>query len=615
MRQVLHFPEFTHTIERPSVGVLCGMTPERYQQVKFLFEKALELPSVHRSAFLAQSCIGDDELRGDVESMLRSDTQESSFLDNSPVESLTKLLEAQDAPPPNRIGQYEILREIGRGGMGAVYLGSRADDQYRKQVAIKIVLRDRENASVVERFRRERQILANLDHPNIALLLDGGATPEGLPYLVMEYVEGEAIDAYSDKQKLDVAARLRLFLTVCSAVQHAHQNLIVHRDLKPGNILVKRDATVKLLDFGIAKLVSTHPSGLNLDKTATALRLLTPECASPEQVRGDPVTTSTDVYQLGVVLYQLLTGHHPFAYKNRAAILQMLLSEEPDPPSKAVDRIAEEENLDGTVTVVRTPASVSATREGTPRALRARLLGDLDAITTRALAKDPAKRYPTVEQLAQDVRNHLENLPVTARAQTVGYQAEKFYRRNKRAVIAGVLVMCALVGGLAAAALQAHSARLEKAQAERRFDHVRTLVHAMLFDVHDAMSPLPDTTPARRAIVRKALDYLDALGSEAGKDDALLREIAAAYKRVGDLQGNPGGPNLGDAPAALTSYRTALALEEDLLRRHPVDDSARKEVAATSQAIGDLLIRSGSAAEAESYFQRARAIRADGKLN
>jgi non-specific serine/threonine protein kinase/serine/threonine-protein kinase len=585
------------------------MTPERYQKVKTLFEKALELPSLHRPAFLAQMCIGDDELRGQVESMLQSDTEETTFLDKSPIDPVSRLFEQREPPPPTRLGPYEVIRELGHGGMGAVYLAARADDQYRKQVAIKVVLRDRENANVLERFRRERQILANLDHPNIALLLDGGATPDGLPYLVMEYVEGQPIDEYCDTHKLTVSQRLKLFMTVCDAVQHAHQNLVIHRDLKPSNILVKKDGTVKLLDFGIAKLVSSHPQTQSLDKTATALRLLTPEFASPEQVKGDPVTTSTDVYQLGVVLYQLLTGHHPFAYKSRAAILQMLLSDEPQRPSLATTRIVEDDLSDGTKIIVRTPESISATREGTPQKLRQRLDGDLDAILLMALAKDPAKRYSSVEQFSTDIQRHLDDLPVHARTQTLSYIASKTFRRYKTGVIAAGLVVITLVGGIAMSAREAHIARLERAKAERRFSQVRHVANSFLFEVQDALAPLAGTTPARQLVVRKAMEYLDNLSKEASDDPSLEKELATAYQRVGDLQGNPNVANLGDSVGALKNYRKAMQIREELFKTYPKDPDLRRDLAAGEEAIGDLLITGGNLDGALESYQKSQTIR------
>ncbi|HUQ92077.1 MAG TPA: protein kinase [Bryobacteraceae bacterium] len=585
------------------------MSPERYQKVKTLFEKALELPSAHRPAFLAQSCIGDEHLRTEVESLLLSDTEHTGFLDKSPVSSLSQLLEDHDQPAPTRLGSYEVIRELGRGGMGAVYLASRADDQYRKQVAIKVVLRDRENAMVMERFRRERQILANLDHPNIALLLDGGATPDGLPYLVMEYVEGEPIDAYCDAHRLGVEQRLKLFLTVCGAVQHAHQNLVIHRDLKPTNILVKKDGTVKLLDFGIAKLVSATPAMQALDKTATAMRLLTPEYASPEQVKGEAITTSTDIYQLGVVLYELLTGHHPFAYKNRAAIMQMLLSDEPQRPSQATTRIVEDDQPDGSKNILRTPDSISATREGSPHKLRKKLEGDLDCVVLKALAKDPAKRYSSVEQFADDIRRHLTDRPVQARPHTLSYIAQRTVRRHRTGVFAAALVLAALLAGIAVAAREAHYARLDRAKAERRFAEVRRVANSFLFEVHDALAPLAGTTAARRLVVQKAMEYLNSLSREASGDPALERELASAYQRVGDLQGNPNGANLGDITGALQSYRKSMSIREALLKAAPKDQESRRDLAASHEAIGDVLLTAGSLEEALNSYQKAQVIR------
>jgi len=582
------------------------MTPERYQKVKSLFQKALELPPLHRPSYLESVCDGDDELRRAVETMLASDTDDNTFLDKSPVDPLMKLLEESEPPPPTRVGHYEIIRELGRGGMGAVYLAARADDQYRKQVAIKLVLRDRENAMVLQRFRRERQILANLEHPNIALLYDGGATPEGLPYLVMEYIEGVAIDDYTDQRRLNITDRLKLFLPVCAAVQHAHQNLVIHRDLKPSNILVKDDGSVKLLDFGIAKLLSTEPATVALDKTATAMRLLTPEFASPEQVKGDPVTTATDVYQLGVVLYMLLTGHHPYAYKTRAAILQMLLSNEPERPSSAVDRVHEEEREDGTKVVVRTPQMVAEVREGTPARLKRRLEGDLDAILLKALAKDPAKRYSSVAQFAADIRRHLDSEAVEARGQQFTYRAARFLTKHRTAAAGISLVVVALVGGLAIAAIEAHSARAERTKAERRFQQVRVMANSLLFEVHDAMAPLPGTTAARKLLVTKALQYLDSLSAEASGDAGLLQELATAYHRVGDLQGNPNNPNLGDTAAAIASYQKAKSIRESLLAKAPTDPELRRELAAGYEALGDVQLATADTAGAHDNYRQAQ---------
>ncbi|MBL8233043.1 MAG: protein kinase [Bryobacterales bacterium] len=584
------------------------MTPEQYRKTNRIFQQALELPVHHRASYVEGACGGDHEVRQQVEAMLRSDTEGDDFLEKPPTDSLAKLFEEELQPSlPRRIGQYEIEREIGRGGMGAVYLASRADDQFRKQVAIKIVLRDRENAQVLERFRRERQILANLDHPNIALLLDGGATPEGVPYLVMEYVEGIPIDEYCEVNKLNITSRLDLFLTVCAAIQHAHQNLIVHRDLKPGNILVKKDGTVKLLDFGIAKLLQSQPN-LSMDKTATGMRMLTPEFASPEQVKGEAITTATDIYQLGIVLYHLLTGHHPYNYKTRAAIITMLATEEPDPPSRAVDRVIEEEILEGEKTILRSPQKVAQTREGTPAKLKARLLGDVDAILLKALARNPASRYGSVELLAEDIRRHLNDQPVVALGDSPRYHLQKFVRRNRRPVAVAAAVFFTLLAAFATVLWHASVARTERAKAERRFQQVRGLANSFLFEIPDALGPMSGTTSARQLLVQKAKQYLDALSQESSGDPQLERELATAFQRLGDIQGNPNVANLGDTQSASASYRRALEIRTRLVTADPSNTQLQQDLAASFDSLGEISVTLGKTGSAIEYYRKARAI-------
>lgn len=583
------------------------MTAEQYQKVKQIFQQALELPQAHRTDYIESAAGNDPQIRTEVERMLVSDTAENTFLDDSPVDPLTKLFEPE-LPAPKQVGNYEIVRELGRGGMGAVYLAARADDQYRKLVAIKLVVRDRENRSVHERFKTERQILASLDHPNIAALLDGGATPEGHPYLVMEYVEGVPIDEYCDRHKLNVEARLMLFLKVCAAVQHAHQNLVIHRDLKPSNILVKKDGIVKLLDFGIAKIVNADSETQQLDRTAPSMRMLTPEYASPEQVKGEAVTTSTDVYQLGVVLYELLTGHHPFPAGSRSALLQMLATQNPPRPSQSLSRVVEETRTDGSIRVVRSPETVASTREGTAQRLKRRLQGDIDAILLRALARDTARRYGSAEEFAEDIRRHLGHLPVNAHPYTPIYLAQKFVSRHKTYTAAAFFILIALVAGLTMATREAHFARLERAKAQRRFDEVRKMANSFLFEVHDAMAPLAGTTAAREIMVSKAMDYLDSLSREVSDDPGLAQELATAYQRVGDLKGNPNVPNLGDSAGALKNYRKALELRAELLKRDPRDAGMRRDLAASHESIADLLVTSGSSETALSHYQKALAI-------
>lgn len=315
------------------------MNPERWQQVKHVLAGAIEREPAERASFIARACSGDESLLGEVESLLVYQDGEASFIEEYADEFAAREFKADDAAltTGQPIGHYKIEREIGRGGMGAVYLAVRADDQYQKRVAIKLVKRGMDTDSVLRRFRNERQILANLDHPNIARLLDGGTTADGLPYFVMEYIEGVPVNVYCDAQTLSIIERLELFRTICAAVQYAHQNLVIHRDIKPSNILVTADGTPKLLDFGIAKLLD--PASVeNAEATQTAFRVMTPEYASPEQLRGQNVTTASDVYSLGVLLYELLTGQRPYKLHSRAPeeIRAVICEQEPERPSQAI---------------------------------------------------------------------------------------------------------------------------------------------------------------------------------------------------------------------------------------------------------------------------------------
>ena len=410
------------------------MTPERLRRIRTVYEAALEMDPAAREAFLERECQADGDLRKEVERLLGAREHLPEWLAGPLLGPAGPVLDAMAKAAPGMEGRqlrgYELIREIGRGGMGTVYLAERADGTYRKQVAIKIVHDEKKNSEILERFRQEREILASLDHPNIAKLLDGGSTEEGLPYFVMELVDGQPIHRWCDERKLNVGQRLELFRNVCAAVQYAHQHLVVHRDLKPGNILVTADGTVKLLDFGIAKLVDTAPTG-ELPATITMMRLMTPEYASPEQVKGEAITTLTDVYSLGVVLYELLTGHRPYHLLSAAMheIARMISEEEPTRPSDMVSITEEgEEGERGKQPI--TPKAVSEVREGDPNRLRKRLQGDLDSILLTTLRKEPARRYSSVEAFSDDLRRHLDNLPVRAREDSLSYRANRFARRH-----------------------------------------------------------------------------------------------------------------------------------------------------------------------------------------
>jgi len=554
------------------------MTPERWKQIKQIFQATFDLPAAGRQAYAQQACAGDAELLVEVESLLAS-VEAEEFLSIPAAAYVPEALadEAWDRNVGRRIGAYRIIRQIGEGGMGAVYLAERAGE-FQQQAALKLLRAGMDSRGFVARFRHERQILASLDHPNIARLLEGGTTDEGRPYFVMEYVEGEPIDAYAARGGLGIGERLRLFCQVCAAVQYAHQSLVVHRDIKPGNILVTSGGVPKLLDFGIAKLLPSGGARETEGLTQMAGRLMTPEYASPEQVRGEPVTTATDVYSLGAVLYQLLTGQTPHDLPTGSAVEmeRAICQTDPRPPSQA--------------------AGAAAARQ---------LRGDLDTIVLKALQKDPRRRYPSAEQLSADIERHLDGLPIQARPQTIVYRAGRFVRRNRIPVAAAALVLVSLAGGMSAAIWQAHLAQAQRLRAEKRFNDVRQLAHTFLFDFHDAIQDLPGAMPARRLVVDKALEYLNSLSQEAAGDSALERELVEAYLRVGDVEGGTGIPNLGDKPGARRSYEHALAIAEREARRDPRALDWQRLLARAHFKIGDILIPDEDLSGAAPHYREA----------
>jgi len=442
---------------------------EAWHRIEEVFVAALEHESFERDKFLDEACANDEPLRAEVDSLLASHEQAGGFIEAPAVAFVHELLtdeltgsdeEAAVAPSLSgqRVGNYAIERELGRGGMGTVYLAHRADDQYKKLVAIKIVRRGMDTNDIVRRFRNERQILASLEHPNIARLLDGGTTGDGVPYIVMEYVEGVTITNYCDEQRLKTTERLQMFRIVCAAVQHAHQNLVVHRDLKPSNMLITADGTPKLLDFGIAKLLSPELSDDTSEHTLTELRILTPDYASPEQVRGETLTTTSDIYSLGVVLYELLTGHRPYHLINHAPheLARVIGEQQPAKPSTAAASVEILTRGDDTKPQTAiTPEAVSRARDTQPDKLHRLLSGDLDNVILMAMRKEPARRYSSVGQFSEDIRRHLDGLPVIARTDTFQYRSQKFIQRNKLGVAAATLVVLTLIGGIVATAGQA----------------------------------------------------------------------------------------------------------------------------------------------------------------
>jgi len=520
------------------------VTPDPFQKAKEVFHAALERPVVERAAFVTASCGEDEGLRREVESLLASADAGDGFLDAArlPAWPPAEGIEPEDAGVPRWIGPYILVREIGRGGMGAVFLAERSDRLYRGQVALKLVKRGMDTEFILNRFRSERQILASLNHPGIAKLLDGGTTDDGLPYFVMEYIEGENLTRYCASRPLGLRERIELFRRVCEPVQFAHRNLVVHRDIKPSNVMVTADGTVKLLDFGLAKLLDPEKSGESLYQTVAGVGIFTPEYASPEQVRSESVTTSSDVFSLGVVLYELLSGAHPFRRPDSepSEILKAILETEPAAPSTA------------------------AVRSGDAARVRA-LQGDLDTIILTALRKEPERRYATVEKLSADLGRHLKGLPVSARPDTLVYRAGKFVRRHRLGVVGSLLAVLSLVGGLSAALWQAQVARQSEALARRRFDDVRALARSLLFELNDQLAALPGSTKIRERLVKEAAEYLDRLARDAARDPVLERELATAFEQLADLQAGPNA-SIGDRPGAVASLRRAVELREDVAR-------------------------------------------------
>jgi eukaryotic-like serine/threonine-protein kinase len=587
---------------------------ERNPEVEAILQTAMQHAPHKRAAWIAEACKGDLALQREVEAQLAARLSADILTDaptvNAPTGALTDAAtvglsdeEQTDLLRLFNIGPYKIVRKIGEGGMGAVYLAARDDAQYKKQVAIKLVKRGMASSFIVRRFRNERQILASLDHPNIARLLDGGTSDDGLPYFVMEYIEGQSITEYADERDLSTVERLKLFGKVCAAVHYAHQKLVVHRDIKPSNILVTPEGEPKLVDFGIAKLLDPKQSDGLIDTAATAVGMMTPEYASPEQVRGEQITIATDVYSLGVVLYQLLTGRRPYQLKSRSPqeIVQAICEQEPLRPSTAVTRAPIALSTDGDAPTTRQTRAESKPRYNNPEKLRRRLRGDLDNIVLMAMRKESLRRYASVEQFASDIQRHLDGLPVIARQDTFTYRATKFFLRHKAGVAAALLIVVLLIGGLVAINRQ-------RARAERRFNDVRRLANSFMFEIHDRIEGLPGATPVRELLVRRALEYLDSLATEAAGDAGLQRELAKAYQKVGDVQGYPFEANLGDTNGALASYKKALTINEALVGDHPNDVDMRRDLLVSYERIGDVLLATGDTNGALDHQRKALSL-------
>ncbi len=552
------------------------MEPKDLAKLESLFEALIELPrGAQREALARSMSRGDSELARRAISLANANDRATAQNES----------QRRVAVAPRVYGRYRTLRPIGSGGMGTVYLGGRADGQFEQTVAIKVMAPHAAGEGFRHRFLTERQILAGLNHPNIAKLIDGGMTPDGEPFLVMQYVEGLPLDQYCDGKALGLAERLELFLKVANAVDYAHRNLVVHRDLKPSNILVTEAGEPILLDFGTAKLLA-GPANY----ASATMRLLTPRYSSPEMRSGDAVTTSTDIYSLGIILYELLTGAWPFGDPKSPSDLSDLFTREcePTPPQGAVTEEA------------------AQNRGETARSLRSGIAGDLSAIALKAMAADADRRYPTVPAFAADIQAYLEGRPVAARQGDFQYRASKFMGRHKAWIAAGFVLAASMIAGVAGVLWQAHIAREAERRAEARADDLRKLSNTLLEDLDNAIQKLPGSTEAQRLLVTAVTGHLRRLSNDAAANDAATQiDMASAYTKLGNIQGNPYDQNLGDASGGLATIDKAVALAQLAAKRDQASNAALSALALAYQSRAEILLGMGRQSEALPAMQSA----------
>ena len=620
---------------------------DREQMIDELFAQAVELSRAEQDRFFERAA-GDGMSAGngvldEVKALLRNfqSAEDDGFL-YRPLVATESLDGSQTLVEGQEFEGYKILELIAEGGMGEVYLAH--DPELDRKVAIKLIKSHLKTKELLRRFRNERQILANLQHPNIARLFEAGANVDGLPFFVMEYVEGQPIDQYARENQLSLTDRLRLFRTVCSAITCAHQNLVIHRDIKPNNILVTVKGEPKLLDFGIAKLLDESDKP---EATLTMFHAMTPEYASPEQVKGEAITTASDVYSLGVLLYELLTGHRPYKLKRRTTdeITKAICEQEPERLSSAIKRTGGEVSAavppdvrKGWAFPARSPSFFRRgyaseevieaeplpeiheidSRKGrafphvgaaepqsnapkdkpqstiiNPKSLR----GDLDRIVLKALRKEPQRRYSSVEQFSEDIHRYLEGLPVSASKGTFSYRTSKYVQRNKVPVAAAAIILLTLISGSIATAWEARKARLEKARAERRFNDVRKLADTYMFEFYDSIKDLPGSLAARQLVIKRALEYLDSLAAEAGDDRKLQADLANAYQQIGAVT--------FDVDQMIDSRRHAMNIFEALMASDPNNNSYRAQLAGSYEQMSDAMKIAGNTPQQLAYAKKA----------
>ncbi|HSQ59357.1 MAG TPA: serine/threonine-protein kinase [Acidobacteriota bacterium] len=572
-----------------------------------IFHAALERAPERRAEYVKEACAGDSDLEAEIRSLLASHESAGAYLVTPVPGAGTPPGLASAEPVPSALvagqtlGSWRVVRPLAEGGMGIVYLVEREDGQFRQRGALKLIRHGLATEEMVRRFRRERQILASLDHPNIARLLDGGATAEGLPWLVMEYVEGAPLYAWCSDHAPSLRDRLRLFLSLCGSVSSAHRRLVLHRDIKPSNVLVTSDGTPRLLDFGVAKIFSAD--GIAPDSDVTTLQApLTPEYASPEQLSGQEVSTASDVYSLGVLLFELVTGTRPYPTRSEGPVelVRTVLEKEPVRPSVA----AAGTRRSATAEKAETRSLPSPPAGGSTALVRA-LSGDLDNIVLKALSKEPARRYGSVEELAADLGRYLDGRPVRARASTWSYRAMKFVRRNRVGVAMGTVTLIAILAGAGFSLWQAREAERERAVAERRLRDVTLLATTMIWDVNERLAEIPGTTPVRETIVDLATRHLNGISAEGIRDTALVRTLADSFDKLGTVQGYAWSANVGRSGDAYHSLKRAYELRESLVRINPGHEEYALDLASSATKLCNYDREHGKVEEAAAMSRRA----------
>jgi tetratricopeptide (TPR) repeat protein len=542
-----------------------------FLRIEAIFHEALAVSGTAREELIDARCRGDWEVAAEVHLLLDACEAVEQLTDSFRLE-----LPGSRDRISTHIGPYSLDRLLGRGGMGTVFLAHRADGQFEQQVAIKLIDLPLATDLFRERFRQERQVLAGLQHPYIARLLDGGVTENGDLYLVMEYVDGVPIHRFCDEKYLSLAQRLALFLRVCEAVQFAHQHFVVHRDLKPDNILVSGDGTPRLLDFGTAKLLSPALTKSDSELTREGFQSFTPQYASPEQVLGKTITTASDTYSLGVLLYVLLTGAPPYELKEHttAEMLRVICEEPPRRPHH-------------------------------PANAQKRLDGDLEAILLKALRKEPQERYFSADKLASDVCAYLDGQPVGARHGTIRYRSMKFMRRHRFGLAATVVLVGTLLAGAAGVVWQARVANEERRRAEARSADLRQLSNSLLSELDEAIKQLPGSTGAQKLLVTRVLEHLDRMARDAHGDRVTQLDLVDAYTRLGNIQGNPYDQNLGDPAGGLASLDKAIALALPLVANGSGDKEALRALATSQVAASEIRFGTARTQEAIVFMQAA----------